>query len=613
MNNKLKLKQQNRLLLKEDLFNTLRKKAQAKAEEEARIKTEEEKRIKEADLAELSKQYSTYNYKGEPINSKLTLVIEKLIIDPSLTRIRYNAFSDLVKLTDVEIPSTITEIGSKAFENCISLKELYIPNTVKIIGNGFIKDCPNLKKLTLPYISTKTNFKEQILGEYSWKETKTNLDTIIFLNNPDATELANSYFSGLKAKKIVLPNNITKIDRYCFHSCENLIEINLPNTLTEIGVGAFEHCKSLETIELPNSLSASNKLDWVFDDCINLKKVNIPNGITELYRTFSGCKSLASITLPNSITNLHSTFEECTSLISITIPKSVTTLQGTFSKCTNLKNIIFENCDNIQNLNGWTFKKCTSLESLPIFKNIKDGIGPDGFKNCINLKTDIILPEGITSINSGGLDVNSKYNINIILPKSIDFLADLWAGTDKQNIYVSNVYSAKVCEDSSIDYKINPEVTITKEEIDSYKDPYYEALRKILDPANIKDLNLVVDTCDGIDGGIIDIKVKEDSENAELKALDEKIKSCWISYSSLGCYEEWEKSAEWDEEGFVGDTPDVSLIDWQDFHVKDREYELIEDIDELFKNALNNKECNADFESDLYDVFVDSYTDAQRT
>lgn len=54
---------------------------------------------------------------------------------PSVTSIRYNAFSGCSSLADVSMPSVVI-INSEAFYGCSSLAVVNLPNTLESIGGG---------------------------------------------------------------------------------------------------------------------------------------------------------------------------------------------------------------------------------------------------------------------------------------------------------------------------------------------------------------------------------------------------------------------------------------------------------------------------------------------
>lgn len=100
-------------------------------------------------------------------------------------------------------------------------------------------------------------------------------------------------------KYIIIPDNITGIERDSFEFADNLIGVIMHDSITNIGSYAFNGCK-------------------------NLSAVILSKGITTLkVGTFSGCYSLANIMIPASVTYIEQdAFENCGKFIVHTVEGS---------------------------------------------------------------------------------------------------------------------------------------------------------------------------------------------------------------------------------------------------------------------------------------------------
>ena len=100
-------------------------------------------------------------------------------------------------------------------------------------------------------------------------------------------------------KYIIIPDNITGIERDSFEFADNLIGVIMHDSITNIGSYAFNGCKNLSTVILSK-------------------------GITTLkVGTFSGCYSLANIMIPASVTYIErDAFENCGKFIVHTVEGS---------------------------------------------------------------------------------------------------------------------------------------------------------------------------------------------------------------------------------------------------------------------------------------------------
>ncbi|MCQ2070975.1 MAG: leucine-rich repeat domain-containing protein, partial [archaeon] len=71
--------------------------------------------------------------------------IRSVIIEDGVISIANEAFSNLVNLESVSLPSSLTDIGFSAFENCVSIDSITIPSNVSVIRGGAFLGCTSLK------------------------------------------------------------------------------------------------------------------------------------------------------------------------------------------------------------------------------------------------------------------------------------------------------------------------------------------------------------------------------------------------------------------------------------------------------------------------------------
>lgn len=92
-----------------------------------------------------------------------------------------------------------------------------------------------------------------------------------------------------KAKKLVLYEGITEIEKQFFKGLDNLEEIVFPTTLKKIGYASFQ-------------------------DCIKLRKIELPEGMTMIAAdAFRNCKGLNSIGIPDTVKYIgNEAFYNCT-------------------------------------------------------------------------------------------------------------------------------------------------------------------------------------------------------------------------------------------------------------------------------------------------------------
>jgi hypothetical protein len=268
-------------------------------------------------------------------------------------------------------------------------------------------------------------------------------------------------------RKIVIPDSVTKIDKYAFYNFFNLEEVVIGNGVTTIGERAFMGCDSLQSIVIPDSVLEIGK--GAFFGCDSLKSVKLSRSLTSIPLLAFGDTPISYIELHEGITSIErAAFEGCVHLTKIFIPSSVEFIDSTaFLRTDSLESIEVDpknpyyyslgNCliqTNTQSLikgcksseippqvteigdyaftnssitqviipNGVTrigmdaFRGCKELLSIEIPSNVKT-IEQDAFYKCESLK-EIILNEGLEQIGGGAFS-NCKALESIVIPASV--------------------------------------------------------------------------------------------------------------------------------------------------------------------------------------------------
>ncbi len=113
---------------------------------------------------------------------------------------------------------------------------------------------------------------------FTGNEALSILDKITYLGAEyTVTAVGENAFQYNKAKSILLPETVTRIEAHAFDHCENAETINIPQGAAYIGNGAFNMCTAL-------------------------KEITIPDSITEISPSaFSACWAVGSLTIPDSV------------------------------------------------------------------------------------------------------------------------------------------------------------------------------------------------------------------------------------------------------------------------------------------------------------------------
>ena len=323
--------------------------------------------------------------------------INKVVIQPGVTSIGGDAFSECKNLTSITIPESVTSIGISAFSGCFNLKSITIPEGVTSIKNGAFCGCGALTSVTIP---------------------------------EGVTSIGVEAFEGCSSlTSITIPEGVTSIGRSAFLGCSSLTSITIPEGVTSIGDDAFRRCSSLTSITIPESVTSIG--EYAFYVCENLKSITIPEGVTSIgWSTFEGCSSLTSITIPKSVTRIGwSAFEGCSSLTSITIPEGVTSIgRSAFLGCSSLTSITIP--EGVTSIGPSAFRGCSSLTSITIPEGMTS-IGEFAFYACENLKS-ITIPESVTSIGE-----NAFYGCDGLIDVTYHSTMERW---EKISIESNNNY-----------------------------------------------------------------------------------------------------------------------------------------------------------------------------
>ena len=214
-----------------------------------------------------------------------------------------DAFAWCKSLTEIDLGSAI-KIEDRAFRSCLGLTNVYIPNSVFEIGSNAFADLTNAILycgVTKPKTTWATNFCEGTYCIYDGDEIISLGDfTFEKVNN---NELILTRYIG-KEKIVTIPSEVngmkvTTIGEKAFYM-SNLEEVVLPNELTTINRYAFANSKNLRKIEMTSSLQTIK--EYAFFDCENLVDVKLNEGLIEIGSNAFGCCDLNSAIVPSTLT-----------------------------------------------------------------------------------------------------------------------------------------------------------------------------------------------------------------------------------------------------------------------------------------------------------------------
>ena len=287
----------------------------------------------------------------------------------------------------------VTEICWYEFHNRI-LKVVVEPGIMNLPENAF-HGCEFLTDVSLPEGLIK-------LGAFAFSNCHS-LGTVLLPSTLES--IGDLAFGNSGLTGITIPGSVKKIGVSAFDNCYKLMRVTLEEGITSIGTSAFYDCKKLTEITLPDSLESMGT--DVFKNCVSLKSIVLPQNLTTIpVRAFQGCENLEHVTLPPNTTHIEAdAFRECPSLRSITLPATIQSLHGLPSTLQEI---------HISDLAAW----CTANHSSWNHYLEHAGLYLNG-----ELITDLVLPEGLTSIGGNAFE-NCTSLKQVTLPSTIQHIGN---------------------------------------------------------------------------------------------------------------------------------------------------------------------------------------------
>ena len=290
----------------------------------------------------------------------------------------------------VNIPATVTNNGITYTVTTIksiytkSFSSISIPATVTSIGAGYIGS-ESLRSITVNEANTHFTVVDNVL--YSKDMTQLicypALKSDEEFHTPESLTKINNYaFRYSAIKKIYLNEGLTTIGSCGFQNCKNLEWVDVPSTLTDLGSFAFQ-------------LGSNNGrcLSVNIHDLVAFCNVTCANHQASIWMDYSKER------------NLYIDGQKITDL---EIPAEVTKVKPyLFLGCSGLKSVTF--MGDLQSVDEGAFAGCR-IEKIQ-FNGKCGSIGNTAFVNN-NLKNDLVLPEGMTSIGSQAFEYDDDpFNI----------------------------------------------------------------------------------------------------------------------------------------------------------------------------------------------------------
>lgn len=279
------------------------------------------------------------------------------------------------------------------------VKNVIMPDGIKAIGSGAFTDCIKLDNINIPdsvCIASSSSFNKAYLDKHRDNDGLVIISGILFdghrasgdITIPDTVRcIADDAFmkphcgpylyedyNGINS--VTIPSSVKRIGAYAFEN-SNVSKVTFSEGNEVIGNCAFNECPNLKDINLPQSINdiSEDSFDW---NNINTKNENgfiVSNGLL-----ISGRKAKGNIVIPNDITRIiGGAFRNNNDITSVTIPANVKDIPSyAFCNCTSLNNVTIEN--GILSIGEDAFEN-TAIKSIAVPQTVTK-IGDAAFVGC---------------------------------------------------------------------------------------------------------------------------------------------------------------------------------------------------------------------------------------
>lgn len=308
------------------------------------------------------------------------------------------AFSGIVSLTTVVLPSTVTTVGEFAFDGCTNLNTVRLPKELVTAGDAIFNNCPIITTLRIG------------VGKDIWRL----FGKTISQDNTYSLERDEEIYQ--------IPLSLRKLELFA-------------DGKTEILPGKYNDLISLEEIVVGTGITRIH--DNAFSGCTMLKTFAVGQDIEEIgysdnesvLGVFNGCTALEELIIPanSKLRKINDYSFKNTAINKLVVPKSVIYIGKEAFYGTKLKTLLFESGTESLIIKDGAFKEIkTFLSSAKVIlpDNLKE-IGSEAFRGCSNL-TYAEMPNNLTAL---GQYIFAECDLKeFVVPDSIPVIFDEKSG-----------------------------------------------------------------------------------------------------------------------------------------------------------------------------------------
>lgn len=347
--------------------------------------------------------------------------IQTIVIGDQITQIGRYAFP-WTACSTIQFGKSVRSIGAKAFSGCRNLNgDLTLPDSVQIVGDSAFAGCTGLTgTLTL-------GNGLQTIGFNAFYDCPFSGDLVI----PDSVTMigiqafyCRPYFLPETQGTLTLGKNLRTIGESAFCESRYTGSLTIPDSVVEIGERAFYQCENLNgTLTLGRSLRTIGKEAFYW--CAFTGSLTIPEGVAEIAdgafsslhqfnrdRMFNG-----TLTLPSTLKTIGAEAFAYTDFSGeLLIPDGVTSIgANAFKECDGFGGLL-SLPDSVKTVGESAFYLCKGFTGLKLSASLTK-IEERSFAHMYGLKTEVVIPEGVTEIGEGAF--SCSYMPSVRLPSTL--------------------------------------------------------------------------------------------------------------------------------------------------------------------------------------------------
>lgn len=348
----------------------------------------------------------------------------------------WNSYSD--EITSISFDHNIATIGDYAFADLKKAETAQLPGNLKLIGSYAFYNCRALEEIEIP--SSVTSIGYNVFKDCkALKEIYACGDKYVALNgvlyNCEKTTLIKC--PEAKTGEIILPATVTKIDDYAFYKCIEITNVELSENLNSIGQYAFYKCTVLEDIVLPETLSHIQPYTFALS---GIKNLTFPNSITRIDDcAFEGCNSLENVYIDNLESWCKLDFLDSNSF---DVENPLYHAENLYINGVLTTEIIIP--EGVTSIGDGAFYGFSGIQSVQIPKSVIS-IGIRAFGSCKNLKTVETKAQtaylGDAFVNCIGLE-------SIVIPNGVETISRSFSGCINLKTITLPITVETILEDS---------------------------------------------------------------------------------------------------------------------------------------------------------------------